>query len=311
VEARELTPLAFILGVCILYLLITLCLTYVVLQLPRNPVDEKPDWGKVTEANIPTEEGGMLEVWRVEPEGKSKGIVVLAHGWGRNRDRMVSRGRVFGRLGFTTIMHSARDHGRSSPHHFMNALRFAEDIEAVLRWVKEPVLLYGHSIGAAAAVIVASRNPGRVKLLFLEGCYARTREALLSLYRSYHWVFGVFFAPMVVLWMEIFWKWALEKVSPIRLAAAIDCPVLIIHGEKDQNFPLHHAQRLRDSFAHRRTETFVAAGADHSSSSLDPDYPSIIEGFIKRHLILDIRHSASIQKLNQTGDSMEPREGNA
>ncbi len=278
------TAFLILLGVCGLYLLVTLGLTYLVLQLPRNPVEDKPDWGRVTETTIPTEQGGVLEVWRVTPEGRSRGIVVLAHGWGRNRDRMVNRGRVFGRLGFTTIIHSARDHGESSPHHFMCAPRFAEDIEAVLRWVKEPVLLYGHSIGAAAAVMVASRNPGKVKLLFLEACYARTREALLSLYRNYNWVFGVFFAPMVVLWMEIFWKWALEKVSPTRLAASIVCPVLIIHGEKDQNFPLHQAWRLRDSFLSGRVEVFVAAGADHSSASLDPDYPRIIEEFTNRHL---------------------------
>jgi len=279
-----LTLLAFILGGCVLYLLVTLGLTYLVLQLPRNPVEDKPDWGKVTDTTLATEDGGMLEVWRVEPEGPSRGIIVLAHGWGRNRGRMVGRGRVFGRLGFTTVMHSARDHGKSSPHRFMCAPRFAEDIETVLRWVKDPVLLYGHSIGAAAAVIVASRNPMRVKLLFLEGCYAKTREALLSLYRRYNWVFGVFFAPMVVLWMDIFWKWALEKVSPVRLAAAIDRPVLIIHGEKDENFPLHHAWRLRESFPAGRAETFVAAGSDHSSCSLDPEYPRIIESFTNRHL---------------------------
>ena len=278
------TLLTFILGMFVLYLLVTLGLTYLVLQLPRNPVKDKPDWGEVTETTIPTEEGGALEVWRVAPAGQSRGTVVLAHGWGRNRDRMVGRGRIFGRLGFTTIMHSARDHGNSTPHPFMCAPKFAEDIEAVLHWVKEPVLLYGHSIGAAAAVIVASRNPGQVKLLFLEGCYARTREALLSLYRTYNWVFGVFFAPMVVLWMEIFWKWALEKVSPVRLAPAIVCPVLIIHGEKDQNFPLHHAWRLRDSFPLGKAEMFVAAGSDHSSSSLDPDYPRTLEEFTNRHL---------------------------
>jgi pimeloyl-ACP methyl ester carboxylesterase len=81
----------------------------------------------------------------------------------------------------------------------MNALRFAEDIEAVLSWVNEPVLLYGHSAGAAAATIAASRNVGRIKLLFLEGCYARTKEALLNLYRNYNTFFGTFFAPMVVL----------------------------------------------------------------------------------------------------------------
>jgi pimeloyl-ACP methyl ester carboxylesterase len=289
-EAKTLTALVFILGACVLYLLITLGLMVLVLQFPRNPVEDKPDWGKVMETAIPTEQGGMLEVWRVEPEGRSRGIVVLAHGWGRNRDRMVGRGRIFGRLGFTTIMHSARDHGKSTPHRFMCAPRFAEDIETVLRWVNEPVLLYGHSIGAAAAVIAASRNPGRVKLLFLEACYARTREALLSLYRGYNRVFGVFFAPMVILWMEIFWKWKLEKVSPVRLAPAIDCPVLILHGEKDQNFPLHHASRLRKSFPAGRAEIFVAAGADHSSCSLDPDYPRIIEEFTHRHLACNPPH---------------------
>jgi len=64
----------------------------------------------------------------------------------------------------------------------MNPLRFAEDIEAVLNWIPEPVILYGHSIGAAAATIAASRNPEKLKLLFLEGCYADTKKALLSLY---------------------------------------------------------------------------------------------------------------------------------
>jgi hypothetical protein len=34
----------------------------------------------------------------------------------------------------------------------------------------------------------------------------------------------------------------------------------------------------------------VAAGADHSSSSLDPDYPRTLEGFINRHLPSKIPH---------------------
>ncbi len=58
---------------------------------------------------------------------------------------MVPRARMFARLGFTTVIHSARDHGNSSPKKFMNAVKFAEDIEAVIKWVGEPVRLYGHS----------------------------------------------------------------------------------------------------------------------------------------------------------------------
>jgi pimeloyl-ACP methyl ester carboxylesterase len=196
---------------------------------------------------------------------------------------MVQRARVFADMGFTTVMHSARDHGGSSPHRFMNAFRFAEDIEAVLDWIDAPVLLYGHSAGAAGAIIAASRNPDRITLLFLEGCYARTKEALRSLYRSYNKCFGIIFGPMVVFWMDIFYRFRMDKVSPVRLAPDLDIPVLIIHGERDQNFPLHHAWRLRDSFPAGRAELFVGKAADHSSSSLTVEYPAAIRAFVDRH----------------------------
>jgi pimeloyl-ACP methyl ester carboxylesterase len=273
-----------IIGCLVTYLLVTLFFTYLVHQIPRNPIKDIPDWGHVIDTRIPAADGGTLEVWRVEPEGRSRGIVLLAHGWSRNRGRMVSRARIFADMGFTTVMHSARDHGGSSPHPFMNASRFAEDIDAVLEWVDDPVLLYGHSAGAAGAIIAASRNSGRITLLFLEGCYARTKEALRSLYRSYNRFFGFFFAPMVVFWMDIFYRFRMDKVSPARLAPGLDIPVLIIHGERDQNFPLHHAWRVRDSFPAGRAELFVARGADHSSSSLTPEYPMAIREFVDRHI---------------------------
>ena len=266
------------------YLFFTLFLTYLVFQIPREPVEDPPDWGHVTDTCIPAVDGGALEVWRVEPEGPSRGTVVLVHGWSRNRDRMVPRARIFGRMGFTTVMHSARDHGRSTRHRFMSALRFSEDITTVVHWVDEPVLLYGHSAGAAGAIIAASRHPDRIRLLFLEGCYARTKEALRSLYRSYNLVFGLFFAPMVVLWMDIFYRFRMDSVSPARLARDLDLPVLIIHGEKDRSFPLEYARRLKESFPKGRAELFIGPGADHSSSSLTPQYPAAIEAFVDRYL---------------------------
>jgi pimeloyl-ACP methyl ester carboxylesterase len=273
-----------IIGAVFAYLLLTLFFTYIVHQIPRAPVKDIPDWGQIIDIRIPTAGGGSLEVWRVEPEGRSRGVVLLAHGWSRNRDRMVSRARIFAEMGFTTVMHSARDHGGSTRHPFMNAFRFAEDIEAVLEWIDEPVVLYGHSAGAAGAIIAASLNPDRIRLLFLEGCYARTKEALRSLYLGYNRLFGIFFAPMVVLWMDIFYRFKMDSVSPARLATDLDIPVLIIHGEKDQNFPLHHAWRVRDSFPGGRAELFVAKGADHSGSSLTPEYPIAIRSFVDRNL---------------------------
>lgn len=266
------------------YCLLGAGFVYLAHRLPRRPVSDPPDWGRLTDGRIPTAKGGFLEVWRVDPDGPSKGVVVLAHGWSRNRDRMVSRARIFSRLGFTTVMHSARDHGDSSSYTFMNALRFAEDIGAVMAWVAEPVLLYGHSAGAVGAIIAASRQPDCIRMLFLEGCYAHTRRALASLYGNSHRFFGPLFAPVMVLWMDVFHRFKLNRVSPAELARNLGLPVMIIHGEKDQNFPLRDARQLQASFPAGRAQLFVARGADHSSASRDPDFPEALADFVCRHI---------------------------
>jgi pimeloyl-ACP methyl ester carboxylesterase len=272
-----------LLAIVIAYLLASLVFTYLAQQLPRSPVVDPPNWGLVIDTKIPAVDDGLLEVWRIEPQGTSRGVVVFAHGWGRNRDRMVSRARIFGQWGYTAVIHSARDHGGSTPRRFMNAVRFAEDIEAVIRWLDEPVILYGHSAGAAGAIIAASRSPHNIRALFLEGCYPYTNTALLSLYRWFNPFFGVVFGPMIVLWMNIFYRWQLDKVSPARLAPSLATPVMLIHGEKDRRFPLKFAQTLKQSFAAGQIELFVAEGAGHSDSSSTQQYRVAVKRFLDRH----------------------------
>ncbi|MFA5906118.1 MAG: alpha/beta fold hydrolase [Desulfobacula sp.] len=271
-------------GLALSYLLLSLFLTYLVQEIPRNPVKDTPDWGHVIDTVIPAIDGGSLEVWRIDPEGPSRGIVVFAHGWGRNRDRMVNRARQFAGWGFTTVIHSARDHGNSSPKKFMNAVRFAEDIEAVLKWVNAPILLYGHSAGSAGSIIAASRNPSMVRLLFLEASYAHTNEALLSLYCWVNPLFGKLFGPMIIFWMGIFYRGAPEKYSPARLAQHIKIPVMIIHGEKDRRFPVSFALELKQSFLHDKVFCYLAKEAGHSDSSLTQGYKGAVKSFIDRYL---------------------------
>ncbi len=270
-------------GLIGLYLLFTLICTYFVQQLPRKPVTDPLDWGRVIDTKIPAIDGGFLEIWRIEPQGRSKGLGVFAHGWGRNRDRMVSRARIFARWGFTTIIHSARDHGGSSRRRFMNAVKFAEDIEAVLKCLDQPVILYGHSVGSAGAIIAASRNPDKIRILFLEASYAYTREALLSLYRWVNPFFGICFGPMILFWLNLFYGNKLDTVSPARLAPGIKIPVMLIHGEKDQRFPLEFALKLKRSFAPGQVELYVAEGVGHSDCSRTPGYADAVKSFLDRH----------------------------
>lgn len=267
------------------YLAATLVLTYLVQQHPRRPVHDPPDWGTVEDFRVPAADGGSIEVWRVVPERSNGWTAVFVHGWGRNRDRMVNRARIFGSWGFVTVLFSARDHGGSSPRRFMNAVRFAEDIEAVLAATTfGPVVLYGHSMGSAGAVIAAGRRPDPVNLLVLEGVYAHTGEALLSLYRWFHPLFGLLFGRMIVFWMSLFYRGLPNAVSPERLAGRIRVPVLIVHGARDRRFPVSFARRLQAAFPAGSARLVVVEGAGHSDSSRLPDYLPALRDFLETHL---------------------------
>ena len=267
----------------LLYLLLSLLFTWLVQAFPRRPVEDPPDWGTVTDTAITAVDGGRLEVSRIEPEYPSRGIVVFVHGWGRNRDRMVPRARLFASMGYTTVLHSARDHGASSPCRFMNALKFAEDIEAVLDWLGEPVLLYGHSAGAGGAIIAAHRNRERIRALFLEACYAETRQALMHLYRWANPFFGSCFGPAILAWMSLFYGRTLDELGPARLARSIHVPVMLLHGEADRRFPVSFAHRLRQSFPDPdAVDLFIASGARHSEASRSPHYPAAVRAFLEK-----------------------------
>ncbi len=266
-----------------LYGTVTLVLTYLVQQYPRNPVHDPPDWGHVEDLRLSAADGGFIEVWRIRPDGPSCGTVLFMHGWGRNRDRMVARARLFAAWGFTAVIHSARDHGNSSPSPMMNIMKFAQDIETVLNWLDEPVILYGHSAGSGGALIAAVRHPDRIRLLFLEAVFADTHEALMHLYTWVNPIFGRCFGPMILFWMNLFYGGRLRRMTPCRLAQSLKMPVMLMHGEQDRRFPVRFAYALQACFREAPVSLYVAPGAGHSDASQTPGYLPAVQAFLERH----------------------------
>jgi pimeloyl-ACP methyl ester carboxylesterase len=279
------TLLTVVLALVGLYLMISLVLSYVVQQYPRHPVVDPPDWGVIEDLQLSAADGGFIEVWRIKPDGPSCGTILFMHGWGRNRDRMVGRARLFAKWGFTNVILSARDHGNSSPCRMMNITKFSQDIETVMDWIGEPVVLYGHSAGSGGVLIAAAKNPHRIRLLFLEGVFADTYEALMHLYIWANPVFGYCFGPAILFWMNFFYRGRLRSMTPCRLADSIEKPVMLIHGEKDRRFPVRFAYELKACFRKAPVTLYVANGAGHSDSSRTQGYLPAIQSFLEQNQV--------------------------
>ncbi|MEW5733718.1 MAG: alpha/beta fold hydrolase [Thermodesulfobacteriota bacterium] len=270
------------------YAVLSLVLAVLAHRKPRTPVNEPPDWGVCEDTVIAARDGerngGLLETWRVWPEGEPRGVAVFCHGFTRNRDKMTSRARPFGKTGFITVMASARDHGKSSRLWLPSVRTFAEDIASLIAWAGPPVILYGHSLGAAGAVMAASENPDAVRLLILEGCFLRVRTAQLRLYRAFNPFFGWIFGPGVLFWTEVLQRFRQPLMDPVRNAGKIRCPVLILHGERDDKFPASYAPKLGRAFAPGQARVFIVPDGDHTSAGETETAKNAVAAFVEEML---------------------------
>jgi pimeloyl-ACP methyl ester carboxylesterase len=83
--------------------------------------------------------------------------------------------------------------------------------------------------------------------------------------------------------MDVFYRSDINLTIPARIAPDITMPVMVIHGENDQRFPVAYAYTLKNSFRPDQAEIYVAQGAGHSGSSQTPGYAAALKAFLDRH----------------------------
>ncbi len=276
--------------IILLYFLITLSIVLIFANLPRNPVADVPDWGSIQELRIPTVKGKFLEAWVVSPDQNfsepKKPAIILLHGWGRNRGRMVSRARIFGNAGYPTIIFSARDHGSSDRERLgMTIVRFSHDLDAVVNWWGEPVVLDGHSIGGGACLLVAARN-NLVMGVIAESSPTSIPGSLKYIYRPVTRGFTPLFIPAIILITALkFRKYKKTHYSPLAAAHLIKVPTLLIHGKSDELFPLSDTIKLANKLENSRV--WFPENVVHGNIDMHPKYAETVLSFFQEELSLE------------------------
>lgn len=278
--------LSFVIG----YYFVMFILANVFSRIPRNPVDDFPDWGIVEDNWILTKNNKKIETWVVYPSenGQSKRsnkTVILVHGWGRNRGRMVERARNWGNLQYNVILFSSRDHGNSDKEITGGSIiKFAEDIERVISWWGDKVILTGHSIGAGACILVAGRNE-KVIAVVGEASPFQFPMDLSNIYRPILKSLTPFFMPGLRFTLRVIYR-SVKPIdySPSQAAKFIECPVLVLYGELDEIFPSTYAKKFEEISNKFQSHVFV--NANHSSIPLQPEYFEIISKFLLNNNLL-------------------------
>lgn len=119
------------------------------------------------EVFLETENGKRIFAWYLPPPGERCPAPALAvmHGWGGASAQMLPLAPFFHSAGLALLFLDARNHGRSDSDTFSSMPHFAEDLGHGVDWLKaqpeveaDQVFALGHSVGAAAALLLASRR---------------------------------------------------------------------------------------------------------------------------------------------------------
>ncbi len=203
-----------------------------------------PGWEGLEDVTLETSDGVELRGWYWP--GERPLCVVAFHGnAGHRGTRAWWLQALRERLGVGVCMVDYRGYGGSGGTPTEEGLY--RDAEATLDWLERrgagPLVYWGTSLGSGVATEMALRRPPRA--LVLESPF-RSGVAVAS--DLYPWL------PVRLLMLDRF-----DNASKI---AALDCPILIVHGERDRTIRADHGRALGE-LADPPAELWIVPGADH------------------------------------------------
>ncbi|NFV78922.1 alpha/beta hydrolase [Magnetospirillum aberrantis] len=254
-------------------------------RAPRMAVDATPATHGLAfdDVSFATANGKTLSGWMV-PAAPGAPLVVMMHGWGANAATLLPLAAQLHSHGFSLLLLDARSHGRSEEDTFSSMPRFAEDIEAALSWLgprREKIVLLGHSVGGAAAILAASRQNGVAAVVSLSAFDHPERVMRTYLDRA-HIPFRPF-GWLVCRYVERIIGHRFDAIAPVATIGHVRCPVLIGHGTDDSMVSPDAAQAIA-ARSEGRAELVLLDGIGHEGPEDYTALGQLLADFLRRVL---------------------------
>jgi pimeloyl-ACP methyl ester carboxylesterase len=207
-------------------------------------------------------DGVRLKGWTCRASAPRRGTLVYLHGVADNRTSGVGIVERFGRRGFDVVAYDSRAHGESEGEACTYGFFEKQDLHRVLDVVeKGPIVLLGTSLGAAVALQEAAGD-ARVTAVVAAETFSDLRTVATER-APFFFTSGIIGRAFEL--AENQGRFHVDAVSPVIAAAAIQNPVLLIHGAADTETPPDHSRRVLAALAGPK-RLILVPGAGHNQS---------------------------------------------
>jgi hypothetical protein len=243
--------------------------------LPDHVIESTP-----LEAGVPYEDvwipvgEGQIHGWWLPNQGKLDLTFLYLHGNAANISQNLTWALALRQLGASVLMIDYRGYGLSSGP-FPSEVQLYEDALAAWQYLlrekgisPEEVIIYGHSIGGAVGVNLASQVPQGGGLIVESSFTSMSDMAERSGYAT---LFPVE-------------RLLTQRFDSLKKLPSIDMPVLYIHGQEDTSVPAAMSQQLYDATQGPK-ELWLVPSADHNDvvEQAGEDFQLRIQQFLNRH----------------------------
>lgn len=261
-------PAYYVIIVAILFILYLRYIENKSIFFPMRTIELTPDYINLTfeDVYLKTPDNVKINSWFI-PSNNAKYTILFCHGNAGNIAHRLDKIMIFHKMGIGVFIIDYRGYGKSEGKPSEKGIyldsKAAYDYLLTKRNIRpENIILFGESLGAAAAIDLASK--AKVGGLITEGAFSNAKDMARRIYP---------FLPSFV------FKSKFDSIAKIKNIAA---PKLFIHSKNDEIVPFDLAQKLYDAAG--QPKQFVEIIGGHNSAFLDSEekYGNSIALFIQK-----------------------------
>jgi fermentation-respiration switch protein FrsA (DUF1100 family) len=196
---------------------------------------------------VTTKDGLRLHGWYIPAAGdgeapeRSKGTVIVAHGYKDDRSSVIGVADILHRYGFRVLVASFRGHDVNDGETISFGLRERADLEAFYQYLvarpdvdRSRIGLFGVSMGGFISIGFAAENPG-IRALVSDCAFSSVSDTVATSIRFFTGLPPFPFAPAIVFWTERAIGGRVDDIDAKRWIAKISPrPVLLMQGGADR-----------------------------------------------------------------------------
>ena len=220
--------------------------------------------------SVRTPDSLLLSGWFVKTNTDTvKGTVILLHGISTCKETQFARAAILANAGYNSIALDLRAHGESEGEFCTFGYYEKYDIKAVVdtvlhRTESAPVGIWGASLGGAIALQSMQVDP-RIAFGIVESTFDEFEKVAIE------------YGADLMLGIKSEWltrhvigksgniaQFDPQSVKPVVSAAAIDRPILFMHGDRDDKIPIEFNRRNFEAVPSAQKQWITVEGARHS-----------------------------------------------